>query len=165
MSLFKKPKWLIRKEKEAARRLLGKPRTRRKGETFEKTVVKRFNSVTGSGNIRGGASRCPASGALWAFPGDVVTPDALFECKERGTTTSRGAKTITIHLEWLQKIAQEAAAVGKSYWALPFAFKGHDDIYIIKNYNDELTLLTTLDRLLAYLHELTGDFISKGDVL
>jgi hypothetical protein len=142
---------MIRKEKEQERKRTYKPRAKKEGIDLEKSVVKRYNSHI---NNPDGATRRPGSGAFWTFPGDVATPDALFECKERGTTTGRGEKTISIHKEWLTKIEAESIQAGKSYWALPFRYKEDSKIYIVKDYEEELNMIKQINSLMARVKEL-----------
>ena len=54
----------------------------------------------------------PSSGASAADPGDVRTDDQLFECKHTGTF-DKPAKSISIKLSDLEKIADEAWAEGR----------------------------------------------------
>jgi hypothetical protein len=90
------------------------------------------------------AKRQKNSGAMWHAKGDIVLDHALMECKERGTVTSRGAKTISIPKEWLEKQEKEAFQEQRDYWYLPFGYKGSDDIYLVKPYDHELELIFEL---------------------
>ena len=96
--LFKRPKWMDIKDRQAKKKAQGVRKKEKDGMKFEKTVTKNFNI----------AKRCINSGAIWFSPGDISTPEALIECKQRGSTTSRGEKTFTIQKEQLQKIKEES---------------------------------------------------------
>jgi Holliday junction resolvase len=75
----------------------------------------------------------PASGSKWYAPGDVITQDYLIECKAH-VTSARGAKQHTILKNHLEKIASEAALLGR----LPiytFRFKGDDKIYAVIDFD------------------------------
>ena len=61
---------------------------------------------------RYGGKRSPSSGAAVADQGDVRTIDQLIECKHTGTF-DKPAKSITIKLGDLEKIADEAWSEGK----------------------------------------------------
>lgn len=52
------------------------------------------------------------SGAVANHPGDVRTSDTLFECKTTGEPT-KPAKSISLSLAVMEKIADEAWSVGK----------------------------------------------------
>lgn len=110
------------------------------------------------------AKRQINSGAMWHSKGDIILDHALMECKERGTMTSRGAKTISIPKEWLDKQEKEAFQEQRDYWYLPFGYKGDDDIYLVKPYDHELELIFELrkareeiERLQAELKKVNSD--------
>ena len=84
------------------------------------------------------------SGALWHSKGDIKLHHALMECKERGTTNSRGEKTITIPKAWLEKQEVEAFQEQREYWYLPFGYKGDNTIYLVKPYDHEIELIFEL---------------------
>jgi hypothetical protein len=90
------------------------------------------------------ARRQANSGAMWHAKGDIKLDHALMECKERGTRTSKGAKTISIPKEWLEKQEKEAFQEQRDYWYLPFGYKGDEDIYLVKPYDHELELIFDL---------------------
>ena len=58
------------------------------GTDFENAVVKQYNKSMNRPKRK--ARRVPASGALWSMPGDVITTEALVECKDRGTVNLVG---------------------------------------------------------------------------
>ena len=158
--LFKKPKWMKIKERQVNNKLNGVKKKKKEGMDFEKKVASAYNKQVTKKNTS--ARRQPNSGAIWSMPGDIITEEGiLMECKERGTKTSSGEKSITIHKEWLEKVSREAA--GK-YWILPFGFKGSDDIYIAKEYQQELEMIQTIkilkDRVME-LEEIIDGGISK----
>mgnify|MGYP001447460306 CR=1 FL=1 len=84
------------------------------------------------------------SGAFWHSKGDIKLEHALMECKERGTTNSRGEKQITIQKNWLEKQEREAFQEHRDFWYLTFRFKGDDRIYVIKPFDHEMELIYEL---------------------
>lgn len=106
------------------------------------------------------AKRQPNSGAMWYAKGDISLEHALVEVKERGTVNSRGEKTISIPKLWLDKQAEEAFIEGKEFWYLAFAYKGSDDVYVIKPYDDEIEMVAYI-RKLQQENELLKE-INKG---
>lgn len=102
----------------------------------------------------GEARRQPNSGATWKAKGDIKLEHALMECKERGTLNGRGEKQIAIQKEWLDKMEVEAFKEARDYWYLPFAFKGSDDIYIVKPYDHEMQLIYELRAARERIEEL-----------
>lgn len=62
--------------------------------------------------VYGGRSS-PSSGGVVTDLGDVRTSDCLYECKHTGTF-SKPAKSISLKLDHLEKIADEARAEGRS---------------------------------------------------
>lgn len=165
--LFKRPKWMDRadkqKEREAKKReqTFLKPKKEKEGMGFEKRVAKRYNKKVTQTHTS--ARRRPNSGAIWSMPGDIVTEEGfLFECKERGSVTSRGEKTISIHKDWLDKVTDEAISSKKKYWALPFGFKESDEVYIIKDYNTELEMIQTIKILKDRIIELENGLVDEN---
>lgn len=98
-------------------------------------------------NTQPEAKRQPNSGAMWHAKGDISLEHALMEVKERGTVNGRGEKTISIDKKWLDKQEEEALLQGKEYWYLAFAYKGSEDVYIIKPYDDEIEMVSYIRRL------------------
>lgn len=177
--LFKDPV-ADRKAKEVAARerkiakskeLLRTKQDSKEGMSFEKRVQKTWNN-----NVRDKQKDLPkqkplpkpridvgsneakrlgdASGSLWFAKGDVVLHHALLECKERGTVNARGEKQITIPKEWLDKTEKEAFQGGKEYWYLPFGYKGSDEIYLVKPFDQEMQLVDELRRAREYIEQL-----------
>ena len=93
------------------------------------------------------AQRTPNSGATWHSKGDVKLSHALAEVKERGSVNGRGEKTISIPKEWLTKQADEAFQERRDYWYLAFAYKGDEEIYLIKPYNHEVEMVHEHEKL------------------
>ncbi len=122
------------------------PKKIKEGMAFEKRVTKTYNkSVCKDNNHSDIARRRPNSGAFWSLPGDIVTRDALFEAKERGSRTSSGEKTISVHREWLEKIRDETfQRTSKRYWFLPFGFKNDEKIYVITDFEIQLQLINII---------------------
>lgn len=148
---------------------------KKEGMGFEKRVAKAWNQTVGTNRTRqpaasrpriqvgGEAQRQPNSGAMWHSKGDIKLHHALMECKERGTTNSKGEKQITIPKEWLDKMVKEAFQEGREYWYLPFAYKGSDDIYLVKPFDHEMQIINDLrqareeiERLQERINELEG---------
>lgn len=98
---------------------------------FQRKVVGAYNKAMSQDKV---AYETPNSGAIWHMPGDVVTEEALMECKERGTISARGEKQITIKKEWLEKAAEEAFYSNKPM-LLPFGFKEDDNIYMVGEFD------------------------------
>lgn len=53
--------------------------------------------------------------------------EIMEELKCSNKTTARGAKTFTLHKEWLKKLDREAKEANKEFWYLKFAFGDHDE--------------------------------------
>jgi hypothetical protein len=71
-----------------------------------------------------GGVRSPSSGGAAADRGDVRTPTHLHECKNRGTY-DKPVRSISVKLNDLEKIADEAASEGK-LWALSLSVYAPD---------------------------------------
>ena len=65
-----------------------------------------------------GGKRQSNSGATPFQKGDVVTELFAIECK----TNMKPKQSISIKKEWVDKIKQEAFAMGKPYWSVAFDF-------------------------------------------
>jgi hypothetical protein len=116
---------------------------RKQGMGLEKDVVKKWNQSS----LQGIARRTPNSGAIDNIPGDIITSKEIMECKERGTITSKGEKSFTISLDWILKVRREMLSSGKKDWYIPFRFKGHNEIFVIKELDSEIELLETIEEL------------------
>lgn len=81
------------------------------------------------------------SGAFWHSKGDIKLEHALLECKERGTTNSRGEKQITIPKLWIEKQEKEAFQEQRPYWYIPFGYKGDDGVYLVKSFDHEIEMI------------------------
>ena len=110
------------------------------------------------------AQRQANSGAMWHSKGDIKLEHALMECKERGTTNSRGEKQITIPKLWIEKQEKEAFQEQRPYWYIPFGYKGDPGIYLVKSYDHEMELIYELrkareeiERLESLLNEKKKD--------
>lgn len=103
------------------------------------------------------AVRQSNSGALWHSKGDIKLEHALLECKERGTVNARGQKQITIPKLWIEKQEQEAFQEKKDYWYIPFAYKGEDDIYLVKSFEHEMEMIYELRRIREENEKLKAD--------
>ncbi len=133
------------------------PKKKKEGMDFEKKVAKKWNKSTNK-NL---AVRQPNSGAIRDRPGDITTPTDLMECKERGTITSKGEKTISISLSWILKVQREMISAGKQHWYIPFGFKHHEDIYVVKSLDHELELLQEIEVLNNKIAELEAKLDEK----
>jgi hypothetical protein len=140
------------KEKSSKRSGFRKKKSKKEGMAFQRKVVSAYNKAIDQKV----AYETPNSGAIWHMPGDVVTEEALMECKERGTISARGEKQITIKREWLEKAAEEAFYSNKPM-LLPFGFKGDDKIYMVGEFDFFLELVQTIDTLKKRIKELEND--------
>jgi len=154
--LLRLPKWMVQEQRKAERIKKRIPKKTKEGMSFEKSVTSKFNSRRKSSSKDINAKRRPNSGALWNMPGDIVTKEQLIECKERGTTNARGELQITIHKNQLSKIQQEAFLSNKKTWYFLFKFKEASEIYLIKDFEDELDLLDQINILKERVKELEG---------
>ena len=150
--LYKRPKWMERKEKEEERKKNRIPKKKKEGMGFEKKVAKRYNNVLS--NNENNARRRPNSGAIWSMPGDIVTEKELIECKERGSVTSRGEKTISIPKAQLDKIKEESFLAKRETWYYIFGYKDSEEIYLVKDYEDELRMIQQINILKERIKEL-----------
>jgi hypothetical protein len=74
--------------------------------------------------------RQPNSGATAFMKGDVKTAQFCIECK----TAMTEKQSMSIKRDWIDKIKEEAFAMGKPYWAVAFNFGGFgnlENFYII----------------------------------
>lgn len=76
-----------------------------------------------------GGRKTANSGATPFYKGDVTTDDFLLECK----TKMSNSNSISIKKEWMNKLEEEAFAMGKNYFALCFDFGPRDNMryYIV----------------------------------
>lgn len=122
----------------------------KQGMDFENRGTKKYNQVVQK--AKDVARRQIASGALSHALGDMITEEeltaSLAEFKERGSVSARGEKQITIKKEWLEKLEWEARQMGKTYYFLPFTFKGGDKDYVAMDYDILLSYIQTIQALL-----------------
>lgn len=79
-------------------------------------------------NLKG--KRQANSGATPFFKGDVITDQFCIECK----TVMKEKQSMRIKRDWIDKLKEEAFAMGKPYWSIAFNFGGLDNpenFYII----------------------------------
>lgn len=131
---------------------------KKEGMDFEKRGAKAYNqSVKYARDV---ARQQVGSGAFGQLLGDVITEEeltaSLAEFKERGSTSARGEKQITIKLEWLTKLKEEAKEMNKDFFFLPFSFKSHDTDYVAMEYNMLLKYIETIQILLEQNKLLRG---------
>lgn len=123
---------------------------RKEGMDFEKRGARAYNQAVH--RARDVARQQVGSGAFGGLAGDVITSEeltaSLAEFKERGSTDARGAKQITIKLEWLTKLEEEAKEMNRNFYYLPFSFKGHDKDYVAMEFNMLLKYIETIQILL-----------------
>lgn len=96
-----------------------KMNTRKYSKAQESRVAKKLNG-----------KRQPNSGATAFMKGDVKTNQFCIECK----TAMTEKQSMSIKRDWIDKIKEEAFAMGKPYWAVAFNFGGLGDLenfYII----------------------------------
>ena len=103
------------------------------------------------------AKRQANSGAMWHAKGDITLEHALMECKERGTTSAKGEKQITIPKLWLEKQEKEAFQEQKPYWYLPFRYKGDEAIYLVKPYDHEMEMIYEYRKAREKIEELENE--------
>ncbi|MCY9186519.1 hypothetical protein [Bacillus halotolerans] len=125
---------------------------KKEGMDFENRGTRRYNqNVHKAKDV---ARRQIASGALHFALGDMITEEeltaALAEFKERGSTDARGHKQITIKKEWLDKLEEEAKQMRRSYYFLPFTFKGSNKDYVALDYEILLSYIQTIQALLEH---------------
>jgi hypothetical protein len=72
---------------------------------------------------------------------------ALIECKVRAVKlNAKGARIISLDLEWLSKVTTNAAAFGFDVGAVIFRPKGSPKLYAVIDADDLLDLLTRDNR-------------------
>jgi hypothetical protein len=129
----------------------------KEGMEFENRGTRKYNHAVRQ--AKDVAKRQIASGALHFALGDMITEEeltaSLSEFKERGSKDARGAKTISIKKEWLDKLEEEAKQMGKTYYFLPFTFKGSDKDYVALDYDILLSYIQTIQALLEQNRLLT----------
>lgn len=96
-----------------------KMNTRKYSKAQESRVAKKLNG-----------KRQPNSGATAFMKGDVKTDQFCIECK----TAMTEKQSMSIKRDWIDKLKEEAFAIGKPYWAVAFNFGGLSNLenfYII----------------------------------
>lgn len=100
------------------------------GSGLNKNSTRYFSSRQEKGVAKAVKGRTVAnSGATPFYKGDVTTDDFLIECK----TKMSNSNSISIKKEWMDKLEEEAFAMGKNYFALCFDFGPRDNMryYIV----------------------------------
>lgn len=124
----------------------------KEGMDFENRGTRNYNQAVRQS--KAAAHRQIASGALHFALGDMITEEeltaSLAEFKERGSKDAKGAKTITIKKEWLDKLQEEARQMNRDYYFLPFTFKGSDTDYVAMDFNILLSYIQTIQALLEH---------------
>lgn len=127
-----------------------KKKSQKEGMAFENKGAEKYNQAVKI--AKDVARRQPNSGAMAHALGDVITEEqltaALTEFKERGSTTAKGAKTISIKKEWLEKLKWEARQMNREYYFLPFRYKDDDTEYVALEYDILLSYVQTIQMLL-----------------
>lgn len=146
-SFYKAPK-----EKKGLKPKSSTKKEVKEGMDFENRGTRNYNNAVRK--AKDVARRQLASGALHFALGDMITEEeltaSLSEFKERGSKDARGAKTITIKKDWLDKLEDEARQMGKSYYFLPFTFKGSETDYVAMDYNILLSYIQTIQALMEH---------------
>ena len=109
----------------------------------EDTVAARLTRDTGIPY-----ERVRGSGAFAEHPGDVrpnrtvrlVTHRWLAELKDKAVTSSRGKRTLSIDLDWLVQIMQQAESE-RCLPALVYQFTDTEQLWVITRYEDFARLL------------------------
>lgn len=121
----------------------------KEGMDFENRGTKKYNNAIKF--AKDSARRQLNSGALHYALGDMITEEeltaSLSEFKERGSTTARGEKTISIKKEWLEKLKEEAKKMNRDYYFLPFSYKGSDTDYVAMEYDILLSYIQTIQMM------------------
>lgn len=127
-----------------------KKKSQKAGMDFENVGAAKYNQAVR--HAKDAARRQPNSGAMAHALGDVITEEkltaALTEFKERGSTTAKGEKTISIKKEWLEKLKWEASQMNREYYFLPFRYKNDDTEYVAMEYDILLSYIQTIQMLL-----------------
>lgn len=146
-SLYKAPK-----ERKGLKPKSNTKKELKEGMDFENRGTRKYNNTVKQ--AKDVARRQIASGALHFALGDMITEEeltaSLSEFKERGSKDARGAKTITIKKDWLDKLEEEARQMNKNYYFLPFTFKGSDKDYVAMDYEILLSYIQTIQALLEH---------------
>lgn len=101
------------------------------GTALERRVVK---DATAAGIP---ARRQPLSGMLADFPNDVAVDNFLAECKMRAAhLDARGAKTLSLSLDWLHKVCDNAKKAGFRAGVLISRAKGSPQLYVTMKWED-----------------------------
>lgn len=125
--------------------------TKRAGSRFEA-----YNSNTNN-QVLMGSTPTPNSGA-GQIKGDEKIKGYIRiteELKEQNATTTKGAKTFTIHKEWLEKLRRESLAENQEFWYLKFVFGKEDistnDYYVVLENDIIISIVKTMweDRKIA----------------
>ena len=88
-----------------------------------------------------GGKQTPNSGATSFIKGDILTDRFLIEAK----TVTEERQTFSIQRKWLEKMQEEAFAMGKSYSALAFNYGDGVNHYVISEKLFKI-LLETLEK-------------------
>lgn len=143
-SLYKAPKQVKGLQPKSTTK-----KEKKEGMDFENRGTNAYNKVIRQS--KDAARRQIASGALHFALGDMITEEeltaSLSEFKERGSIDGKGAKSISIKKEWLDKLKEEARQMGKEYYFLPFSYKNSDTDYVALEYNILLSYIQTIQQL------------------
>lgn len=107
-----------------------------KNKALGKALEKKVASL-GGGKVQ------PLSGILPDYPNDVDLGKTLVECKVRSTTlNATGEKYITINLDWLHKVEQNATKKGFDLGIVAVRPKRSRRVYALLDLNALLDLLS-----------------------
>lgn len=142
-----------------------KKKSKKEGMAFENLGAAKYNQTVRK--AKDVARRQLNSGAMAHALGDVITEEsltaALTEFKERGSTTAKGEKTISIKKEWLEKLKWEASQMNREYYFLPFRYKNDDTEYVAMEYDILLSYVQTIQTLLEQVRLLELEREENGD--
>lgn len=142
-----------------------KKKSKKEGMAFENLGADKYNKAVRT--AKDVARRQLNSGAMAHALGDVITEEkltaALTEFKERGSTTARGEKTISIKKEWLEKLKWEASQMNREYYFLPFRYKDDDTEYVAMEYDILLSYVQTIQALLERVRLLELEHGEDGE--
>lgn len=95
---------------------------------MNKNSTRYFSNKQEKSIVKGvGGKQTPNSGATPWVKGDILTTNVLIEAK----TSMTEKQTFSVPKKWLEKMQEEAFAMGKSYSALAFDYGDGVNHYVI----------------------------------
>ena len=89
------------------------------------------------------------SGSGMFAKGDVVSPEALYECK----TKTKPSKSHSLKKEWFDKVRKEALFKGKEFAIIAFDYGDSGDQYFAMHQKDFLQLLACYRELQELIND------------